>query len=302
VTVIPAALDGERLDRAVCTLFGLARSEAAAMVSSGGVRIGGRQVSTRSRRVAEGELLEVDLPAAQAATSLVGDPDIVVPVVHADESVVVVDKPAGLVVHPGAGRSRGTLVQGVLARFPDVAGVGDPQRPGIVQRLDVGTSGLLVVARTEAAYGSLVAQLAARTVERRYLALAWGTFDAPAGAVDAPVGRSAGNRTSMAVSARGRPARTRYRVSAQYHDPVDVALVECTLETGRTHQVRVHMAAIGHPVVGDTRYGGARRPLTAGRPLLHASRLGFDHPATGERCRFSSPPPADFEDVRRLLR
>jgi 23S rRNA pseudouridine1911/1915/1917 synthase len=302
VTLVPAALDGERVDRAVSTLFGLPRSQAASIVSAGGVRLAGRPVSARSRRVAEGELLEVDVPPSAGAAPLAGDPEVDVPVVHADEAVVVVDKPAGLVVHPGAGRPRGTLVQGLLARFPEIAGVGDPRRPGIVQRLDVGTSGLMVVARTPAAYQSLVAQLAARTVERRYLALVWGCFEAPSGAVDAPVGRSAGNRTSMAVSARGRPARTRYRVIAQYRDPVDAAVVECALETGRTHQVRVHMAAVGHPVVGDARYGGARAPLGARRPLLHASQLGFDHPATGERCRFSSPPPADLEDVRGLLR
>lgn len=302
MTLVPAALDGERVDRAVCTLFGLPRSQAASLVSSGGVRLAGKPVSTRSRRVAEGELLEVDLPSGAGETPLAGDADVDVPVVHADESLVVVDKAAGLVVHPGAGRPGGTLVHGLLARFPDIAGVGDARRPGIVQRLDVGTSGLMVVARTSAAYESLVAQLAARMVERRYLALVWGRFDAPAGAVDAPVGRSAGNRTSMAVSARGRPARTRYRVVATYHDPVDAALVECALETGRTHQVRVHMAAIGHSVVGDARYGGARAPLRARRPLLHASQLGFDHPGTGERCRFSSPLPADMEEVRELLR
>ncbi len=302
MTLIPAALDGERVDRAVCTLFGVPRSQAASMVSSGRVRVAGTPVSTRSRRVSEGELLEVDLPATTADAPMAGDPDVVVPVVHADESVIVVDKPAGLVVHPGAGRSRGTLVHGLLARFPDIAGVGDPDRPGIVQRLDVGTSGLMVVARTPASYGSLVSQLAARTMDRRYLALVWGRFDSPAGAVDAPVGRAAGNRTSMAVSARGRPARTRYRVVTQYHDPVAAALVECRLETGRTHQVRVHMAAIGHPVVGDARYGGARAPLGTRRPLLHASQLGFDHPATGERCHYSSPAPADLEALRELLR
>ena len=302
MTVVPAALDGERVDRAVCTLFGVARSQAAAMVSSGAVRVGGQPVSARSRRVVEGDLLEVDLPSGPGRTGLVGDPEVPVAVVHADDAVVVVDKPAGLVVHPGAGRPGGTLVHGLLARFPDIADVGDPARPGIVQRLDVGTSGLLVVARTPAAYESLVAQLAARTMERRYLALVWGHFEAAAGAVDAPVGRAAGNRTSMAVSARGRPARTRYRVVGQYREPAAAAVVECELETGRTHQVRVHMAAIGHPVVGDARYGGARAPLQARRPLLHASRLGFDHPQTGERARFSSPPPADLEEVRELLR
>ncbi len=302
MTVVPAALDGERVDRAVCTLFGVARSQAASLVAAGAVRVGGRPVSARSRRVAEGELLEVDLPALAGEAALVGDPEVPVAVVHVDDDLIVVDKPAGLVVHPGAGRPRGTLVHGLLARFPDIAAAGDPARPGIVQRLDVGTSGLLVVARTPAAYESLVAQLSARTMERRYLALVWGRFETETGAVDAPVGRAAGNRTSMAVSARGRPARTRYRVVEQYREPADVALVECELETGRTHQVRVHMAAIGHPVVGDARYGGARPRVTARRPLLHASRLGFDHPRTGQRVRFSSPPPADLEDVRELLR
>ena len=301
MTLVPAALDGERVDRAVCTLFGLARSQAASMVTSGAVRLAGRPVSARSRRVVVGELLEVDLPAAAVETALAGDPEVEVPVVHADDSVIVVDKPAGLVVHPGAGRPGGTLVHGLLARFPDLAGVGDPARPGIVQRLDVGTSGLMVVARTPEAYESLVAQLAARSVERCYLALVWGVFEVSAGAVDAPVGRATGNRTSMAVSARGRPARTGYKVVAQYSRPVEAALVECRLETGRTHQVRVHMAAIGHPVVGDSRYGGKRAPLRARRPLLHASTLGFDHPGTGERRRFSSPPPADLEEVRELL-
>ena len=301
MTLIPAALDGERVDRALCTLFGLARSQAASMVTSGAVRVAGRPVSTRSRRVAEGELLEVDLPDAEVAPALAADPDVAVPVVHADDSVIVVDKPAGLVVHPGAGRPGGTLVHGLLALFPDLATVGDPARPGIVQRLDVGTSGLMVVARTPAAYDSLVAQLADRSVDRCYLALVWGSFEVAAGAVDAPVGRAAGNRTSMAVSARGRAARTGYRVVAQYHRPVEAALVECRLETGRTHQVRVHMAAIGHPVVGDARYGGSRAPLRARRPLLHASQLGFDHPGTGERCSFSSPSPPDLEEVRELL-
>ena len=302
MTVVPASLDGERVDRAVCTLFGVARSQAASMVAAGAVRVGGRAVSARSRRVAEGELLEVDLPALAGEAALVGDPEVPVAVVHADDDLVVVDKPPGLVVHPGAGRPRGTLVHGLLARFPDIAAAGDPARPGIVQRLDVGTSGLLVVARTPAAYEALVAQLGARTMERRYLALVWGRFETAAGAVDAPVGRAAGNRTSMAVSARGRPARTRYRVVEQYREPADIAVVECELETGRTHQVRVHMAAIGHPVVGDARYGGARPQATARRPLLHASRLGFDHPRTGQRARFSSPPPADLEEVRELLR
>src|SRR5207302_677956 len=197
------------------------------------------------------------------------------------------------VVHPGAGNVGGTLVNGVLARFPDVAGVGDPGRPGVVHRLDRGTSGLLIVARTPAAHASLVAQLRARSVERAYVALAWGSFEAPAGLIDAPVGRADVDRTRMAVSARGREARTRYRVRRSFTHPTELALVECRLETGRTHQIRVHLAAIGHPVVGDGTYGGDRNPLRPGRPFLHAHALTVTHPSTGERLEFSDPLPPD---------
>jgi 23S rRNA pseudouridine1911/1915/1917 synthase len=221
--------------------------------------------------------------------------------VHADEAVVVVDKPAGVVVHPGSGRSSGTLVHGLLDRFPDIAGVGQPGRPGIVHRLDAGTSGLLVVARTEDAYVALVAQLASRTVERTYLALTWGHFEAPSGVVDAPIARAARHRTRMAVSSAGRGARTRYDVVESFQDPAPLTLVECRLETGRTHQIRVHLAAIAHPVVGDATYGGARERLGLTRPFLHARGLAFDHPVTDDRCRFDSPLPDDLEELHARL-
>jgi 23S rRNA pseudouridine1911/1915/1917 synthase len=225
-----------------------------------------------------------------------------VPVVYTDDQVIVVDKPAGQVVHPGAGQTAGTLVNGLLALFPEIASVGSPERPGIVHRLDKGTSGLLVVARTPSAYDALVGQLAERTVERRYLALVWGRFDSAAGAVDAPVGRGFANPTRMAVSASGRPARTSYRVLQLFTQPANATLVACKLETGRTHQVRVHLAAIGHPVVGDDRYGGARPSIDPVRPFLHATQLGFDHPATGERLRFTSALPRELEKVLGSLR
>ena len=298
---VPLALDGERLDRVVSLLWGLARGDAATLVAAGDVRVGGRPVLVRGRRLASGDVVEVDLPEREEAPSLAPEPGIDVPVVAVDEHVVVVDKPAGLVVHPGAGHATGTLVNGLLARWPELAGVGDPARPGIVHRLDAGTSGLLVVARTAPAYASLVAQLAARTVERHYLALVWGWVEAPAGMVDAPVGRAARDRTQMAVSAGGREARTRYKVVARYAEPAPVTLLECWLETGRTHQIRVHLAAIGHPVVGDSRYRGARPSLPVDRPFLHAFELGFDHPATGDRQQYSSPLPPDLEDVREHL-
>ena len=300
---IPPTLDGERLDRVLCLIWDLPRSEATDLIASGAVRLGGRAIVTRARRVVAGQELEVDLPGSTARAALTGETggdDL--PLVHVDDDVIVVDKPAGLVVHPGAGRATGTLVQALLGRFPDLAGAGDPQRPGIVHRLDKGTSGLLVVARTPAAYDSLVAQLAARTVDRRYLALAVGTIETEAGVVDAPVGRRSTDRTRMAVVTGGRPARTHYRVLARFTEPAEATLVECRLETGRTHQVRVHLGAISHPVVGDARYGGARQAVPVARPFLHAALLAFDHPTTGDRRQFESPLPADLEAVLAPLR
>ncbi len=296
---VPRALDGERVDRVVAFMTGLPRSEVAELVSGGRVRVGGAAVTTRSRRVIEGDVVEVDVPEGSVA-GLVGDASVDVPVVHVDDQVIVVDKPAGLVVHPGAGQRSGTLVHGLLHRFPDLAGVGAPERPGIVHRLDKGTSGLLVVARTPEALADLQAQLKARDVERRYLTLVLGEVSEGTGVVDAPVGRSTRQPTRMAVTARGRPARTRYEVVERYTDPVPATLLECRLESGRTHQVRVHLAAIGHPVAGDTRYGRGDA-LAMNRPFLHAHELAFDHPADGGRRRFTSPLPADLEQVRERL-
>ena len=294
--VIPSALAGERVDRVVALLTDRPRSEVAELVRSGAVRVNGR-AGTASRRVSEGDVLEVEAPPLVDASPR-PDPAIEVPVVHADDHVIVVDKPAGLVVHPGSGNPTGTLVNGLLARFPDLAtsGAGDEARPGIVHRLDKGTSGLLVVARTAVAYDSLVAQLKRRAVDRRYVALVWGRVEAPSGLIEAPVGRAESDRTRMTVSARGRPARTRFEVRERYSSPAPTTLVECRLETGRTHQIRVHFAAIGHPVVGDQRYGGTRGDLPAPRPFLHAYRLGFDHPASGERLELDSPLPDDLEE------
>jgi 23S rRNA pseudouridine1911/1915/1917 synthase len=299
---IPAALGGERVDRVVALLSGLARAEAAALVDAGRVLLGGRPVSSRSRRVAEGEVLDVALPRPSARLLVQPDPAVAFVVVHADGDVVVVDKPAGLVVHPGAGHPDGTLVNGLVARFPDLAALGG-DRPGIVHRLDKGTSGLLVVARTSAAREALVAQLAARTVEREYMALVWGAVEADRGLIDAPLGRSQRDATRMAVQAGGRVARTRYRVERRFATLAPATLLRCRLETGRTHQIRAHLAAIGHPVVGDARYGKGRGAggggvaLAPGRLWLHAARLVFDHPSTGERLSFTSPVPADLVDA-----
>ena len=291
--VVPAALDGERVDRVVAMLSGLPRSEVAGLT----VLLNGRPVKKPSVKVAEGDEIEVDLPEPDDAPPVEPEADVDVPVVFEDDHVVVVDKPQELIVHPGAGNPTGTLVGGLLARYPDIAPVGEADRPGIVHRLDRGTSGLLVVARTQAAYDSLVGQLSSRTVERVYLAVVWGHPSPPTGMVDAPIGRSRRDPTRMAVSTTGREARTRYEVLQPFTEPVDAALVECRLETGRTHQIRVHLAAIGHPVLGDPRYKGMRSTFRLGRPFLHAHRLSFDHPATGERVSFESPLPPDLRSA-----
>jgi 23S rRNA pseudouridine1911/1915/1917 synthase len=293
---VPAALDGERIDRVVALLLDCSRQEAAALLAAGDVQVGGRAVAKGSHRLHQGDVLEVlALPEVKDHRPL-ADPSVAVVVVHEDDDVVVVDKQAGLVVHPGSGHEQATLVHGLLARFPELAEVGEPDRPGIVHRLDGGTSGLLVVARTPVAYGSLTEQLGERSVDRRYDALVWGHPEAEAGLIDAPIGRSPRRRTAMAVSADGREARTRYEVVHRYAQP-EVALLSCTLETGRTHQIRVHLQAIGHAVVGDDRYRGMRPALAVARPLLHAAHLGFEHPTSGERLSFDAPRPDDFEQV-----
>jgi 23S rRNA pseudouridine1911/1915/1917 synthase len=290
---VPAALAGERLDRGLATLTGWSRAEVARLIDDGDVLVGGRAVA-KSHRLEAGEVIELLSEPAPAQPP--GPEPIPVDVRFADDDVIAVSKPSGLVVHPGAGHAGGTLVNGLLHQFPDIAGVGDPARPGIVHRLDRDTSGLMIVARSPRAYDALVAALARHEIERRYLALVWGHLDAPRGVVDAPIGRSPMRRTRMAVRDEGRAARTAYQVQREYEEP-RVSLLECRLETGRTHQVRVHLSAIDHPVVGDAAYRGARSSLSLARPFLHAHRLELDHPATGKRLAFEDPLPSELESV-----
>ena len=295
--LVPRALDGQRLDRVVALVTGRSRAEAAGLVDDGAVLVGGKPVTTRSHRVVEGDELEMDVPDLPPEATLDADATVPVPVVHEDEHLLVIDKPAGLVVHPGAGQTSGTLVHGLLARYPEIRDVGQPDRPGIVHRLDKGTSGLMLVARSDDAYETLVAMLAAREVERQYRTLVWGTVASPTGMIDAPIGRSSRDRTRMAVTVTGKPARTRYEVVRTFHEPVEVTELRCRLETGRTHQIRVHLASIGHRVVGDGRYSGQRQSLPMERPFLHAERLGVDHPITDEPLVFTSPLPDDLATV-----
>lgn len=292
---IPESLDGVRVDRAVSLLTGVSRAAATRLVDAGRVGVDGVAVTSRSLPLAAGSTLSVDLPEPGDDRPC-PDPSVAVVVVHEDADLVVVDKPAGLVVHPGAGHADGTLVSGLLARYPELAGVGDPARPGIVHRLDRGTSGLLAVARTGEAHRALTAQLADHTAGRRYLALVAGHVAEDRGVVDAPIGRSDRTPTRMAVSSQGRPARTSYTVRRRLVQPLAATLLEVSLETGRTHQVRVHLSAIDHPVVGDERYGGPTLPGLE-RPFLHAAELALDHPRTGQRLRWRSPLPPELEAV-----
>jgi 23S rRNA pseudouridine1911/1915/1917 synthase len=298
--VVPEALDGERIDRLAAMITSASRTQVVDWIAAGLVRRNGAVVATRSQRVHTGDRIdiEVDLDAPPAA--LVAEPDVPITIVHVDDDVIVIDKQAGLVVHPGAGNATGTLVQGLLARFPEIAGVGDPERPGIVHRLDKDTSGLMLVART---HEELVSMLAAHEIERCYLTLVWGIPESVGGLVDAPIGRSHREPTRMVVSAQGKEARTRYEVIETFQEPVPLALLECRLETGRTHQIRVHMAAIGHAVVGDDRYRGVRPAVSTPRMVLHSALLSLDHPTKeGVQLSFESPLPEDLAAVVESVR
>ncbi len=294
---IPPALVGERLDRIVALLTDASRSDAAALVSDGGARLDGVPVVSGKVKVGLGQVVEIDPAKLPVRMLPVGEPSIDLGVLYADSDLVIVNKPPGLVVHPGHGHPTGTLVNALLALFPDLAGVGDPMRPGIVHRLDVGTSGLMVVARSQPAYELLVAAMAARTVTRSYRTMVWGHLESANGLIDAPIGRDHRDPMRMAVVIDGKPARTRYRTVQAFTRPADVSELECRLESGRTHQIRVHLAAAGHPVVGDGTYGGIRSAIWSPRPFLHAAALGFKHPLTGEMLAFEAPLPQDLLDV-----
>ncbi len=294
---IPAALGGERLDRVVAMILGCTRAEAATVVADGGAVLDGVVVTSGKQRLREGQVVRVDPRMMPVPAPLEPDGDVEVAVVFDDADIIVIDKQPGLVVHPGAGNPTGTLVNGLLERYPEIREVGEAHRPGIVHRLDAGTSGLLVVARTPAAYTALVQAMAAREVRRVYRALVWGEPENPHGVIEAPIGRDPRDPQRMAVVVDGKPARTRYTVDTVYAEPVEVAALTCELETGRTHQIRVHLAAIGHPVVGDATYGGVRSGLACPRPFLHAAELALEHPLTGVTMTWTSDLPADLQGV-----
>jgi 23S rRNA pseudouridine1911/1915/1917 synthase len=302
VGLVVDAAAGERLDRWLAARVpDVSRARLQTLIADGHVRVDGR-ARKPSHRVGAGERIEVDIPPLPAQ-ELQPEPASLC-IVHEDEHVLVVDKPAGLVVHPGAGHARGTLAAAVLAHSPGIAGVGGPRRPGVVHRLDKDTSGLLVVAKTQLAYESLTTQLAARTVQRVYLAVAHGRVTAASGVIDRPIGRDPRDRKRMAVRplGQGRHAVTEFRVLERFRD---FTYVEASLQTGRTHQIRVHLASSGHPIAGDDVYGARRRrplPVSIDGLALHAASLAFVHPLTQARMEFGSPLPPRIERLLSHLR
>jgi 23S rRNA pseudouridine1911/1915/1917 synthase len=308
VTVVPASLEGERVDKAVSLLSGLSRNAVAALVRDRKVRVGEQAVKVRSQTLSAGQKLSFEIPE-HAGDMPVADPDVDFAVVHEDAFLVVVDKPPGLVVHRGPGHKAHTLVEGLLARYPDIANLppeagGGTDRPGVVHRLDKGTSGLLVVARRPDSYRLLARQFREHSARREYSALVSGTLAHDEGIVEASIGRSARRPDRMAVSSAGKPASTEYSVVERYASPIAATLVRLRLRTGRTHQIRVHLAAIGHPVIGDDRYGTGSRSrqslepaLASGRLFLHAHRLCLVHPDGTERVWTAELPP----DLRGVL-
>ena len=291
---VPAAYAGLRLDQALAKLLPeFSRSRLAQWVRLSRATVDGRAVLPR-HRVRGGEVIDI-APLPDAAVVAHRPEDIPLEVVFEDDTLLVVNKPAGLVVHPGSGNWQGTLLNALLRRVPGLAGI---PRAGIVHRLDKDTSGLLVVAKTLTAQASLVRQLQARSVKREYLAVAHGRI-ARDGRIEAPIGRHPVKRTKMAVVARGRPAVTHYQVLERY---AGASLLRLRLETGRTHQIRVHLSALGHPLVGDPVYGKRSSSITFPRQALHAERLALVHPTTGKAVDWQVEPPADMRELLESLR
>lgn len=306
---IPNELVGQRVDKALTELASaqekpLSRARVQALMAQGFLEVSGVPLMDASRKVKGGEVYKLTLPPPEKAEPEAQDMPLTA--VYEDGDVVVIDKPAGLVVHPAPGNRDGTLVNALLAHCGDsLSGIGGVARPGIVHRLDKDTSGLIVVAKNDAAHHALSAQFADRSLSRTYRALVWGVPVPASGSVDAPIGRSSKDRKKMAVTAKGKQALTHYKVIEDFGD---ASLIECKLATGRTHQIRVHMAHIGHPVVGDPVYGkkGGKKGTEAlkefSRQALHAAEIRFIHPNTKKTMKFSSKLPKDMAQLIAAVR
>jgi 23S rRNA pseudouridine1911/1915/1917 synthase len=292
--VVPAAAAGMRLDAFVASrLTGVSRSRIQRGIGRGEIRVDGR-TARPALRLEGGERLTLALATPGGAPQ----PErVTLDVIYEDDAILVLNKPAGMTVHPAAGRSTATLVNALLGRETPVSRAGGSDRPGIVHRLDRDTSGVMVVAKHDDAYASLARQLKSRTVDKRYVAIVEGTPSPAEGIIDAAIGRDPRSRVRMAVVEGGREAQTWYRVRERF---AGASLLDVRPRTGRTHQIRVHLAAIGHPVVGDRLYG--RGTMRANRQQLHAASVTFEHPTSGERVSFSAPVPPDMRALLRTLR
>lgn len=292
---VPPSLDGARVDKAIAEMLDVSRATAS-MVVKAGVEISG-EAAKASDRVRGGQIIRCQPPVE--ATSLAPE-SVSFDVLYEDDHVIVLDKPAGVVVHPGSGQTRGTLAAGILHRYPEIEGIGADDRWGLVHRLDKDTSGAILVARSRQALDVLTAELRRRKVERTYTTLVEGRMSAPTGTIDAPIGRDPAQPTRRALTHAGKHARTHYEVIRHFPD-ADASLLTVRLETGRTHQIRVHLAAIGHPVAGDLAYGATRKDLDSPRTFLHASKVEFTHPTSGNRLSVEAPLPTDLAKVLEAL-
>lgn len=286
---------GIRLDKALADLTELSRSQANEAIKNGNILVNGKAVKAKYS-VKEGDLVTYDLPEPEVLEYEAED--IPLDIVYEDDDVAVVNKPQGMVVHPSVGHTSGTLVNALMYHIHDLSSINGVVRPGIVHRIDKDTSGLLMIAKNDRAHQALAEELKDKKSLRKYLAIVHGNISNDRGVIEAPIGRSEKDRKKQAVMAKGKPAVTHFKVLERFGN---YTLVELTLETGRTHQIRVHMAYIGHPVAGDPLYG-PRKTLKGNGQFLHAQTLGFTHPTTGERLRFSVEPPAIFQETLENLR
>ena len=294
--------DGERVDRVIAFFSGLSRSKVSDLISKRLILRNGIPIKKGSEIVHTNDEISMPNLVNEAVEEIASDESIDFEVVFEDDSVIVVSKPSGLIVHPGSGIANGTLVNGLAAQFPDLREIGDPTRLGLVHRLDKGTSGLLIVARTPEALENLKFQMQERHVHRQYFAIVAGHVESNKGVVDAPLGRDPKNPLKRAVINSGKYARTHYEIDQKYESPFKVSMLNCRLETGRTHQIRVHLAAIGHPVLGDELYGGRSSFNIENRLALHAQMLTFLHPKTKNLMNFESPLPAELTSMKGTFR
>ncbi|MBR3296788.1 MAG: RluA family pseudouridine synthase [Firmicutes bacterium] len=289
---------GLRIDSVLSLLMeDVSRSYIQKLIEGGNVSVDSSVCLSKKFKLSEGQSVDLLLPPPVPCEAV--PEDIPLDIVYEDDDLIVINKPRGMVVHPAAGNLNGTLVNGLLFHCGSLSAINGVERPGIVHRIDKDTSGLLVAAKSDAAHRGLAAQFAEHSITRRYKAIACYGFREDEGTVDAPIGRDRKNRLRMAVEPDGKRAVTHYKVLERFNG---FTLIEARLETGRTHQIRVHMAHIHHPLLGDTVYGPAKQPFGLKAQMLHAGVLGFVHPVSGEYLEFSCDPPADFQDVLLKLR